>query len=144
MAQDEPLVGTWKLISFERSVDGKVSYPMGKEARGSIAYDALGRMSVQIMRPDRPALTGATAPEGTLDELRAIIAGYLAYAGTYDVDRATKTVTHHIDLHLLPSGVGTQLRRQFEIAGNRLTLKTPPVTVGGRQQSGRLVWERVE
>jgi hypothetical protein len=68
------------------------------------------------------------------------VAGYLSYAGTYAVDRATGTVKHRIDLHLLPNGVGTVLVRRYEIEGDRLVLHTSgPGAPGG----GRLTWQRV-
>ena len=39
--------------------------------------------------------------------------------------------------------VGTEQKRYFELAGGRLTLKTPPLTVPGEAQVHRLVWERL-
>jgi hypothetical protein len=134
------LVGTWQLVSFERHAGGDVSYPMGRDARGYISYDPTGWMSVQIMRGDRAPLAGGGAAEGTLDELRATVAGYLGYAGTYTVDRAAGTVTHQIGLHLLPNGVGTTLVRRYEVAGDRLVLHT---SAPGAPGGGRLTWQRV-
>jgi hypothetical protein len=134
------LAGTWRLVSFERHAGGELSYPMGEDARGYLSYDPSGRMSVQIMRSGRAPLAGGSAAQGALDELRATLTGYLSYAGTYTVDRAAGTVTHQIDLHLLPNEVGAMLVRRYEIDGDRLVLHT---SAPGAPRAGRLTWQRV-
>jgi hypothetical protein len=55
MASTNPLVGTWRLISWENRsvVDGQVSYPLGKDATGYIMYNHDGYMFVAIMGPNR-------------------------------------------------------------------------------------------
>ncbi|NOH01561.1 MAG: hypothetical protein HND47_06130 [Chloroflexi bacterium] len=53
------IVGAWRLVSFEfRREDGSVTYPFGREARGSFIYTESGRFSVQLMRVDPSALRG--------------------------------------------------------------------------------------
>jgi hypothetical protein len=144
VTQASVLVGTWKLISFERWSNGEVTFPMGRDAQGYISYGSSGWMSCQIMRADRPRLASGKWNDGTLDELRAAVGGYLSYAGTYDVDLTRNCVTHHVDVHLLPNGVGTHLERRFEVNGNRLTLHTSPLGSSERPEGGRLTWERLE
>jgi hypothetical protein len=145
----ERLVGTWRLVAYERWSDGEVSYPMGEDALGYLTYDPHGRMSVQIMRAGRPALAGEDGHQGPPDALRAAVDGYLGYAGTYEVDAqtdATGTVVHRIELHLVPNAVGTRLERRFELSGerlDRLTLYTSPAAGDGRPAAGGLSWERV-
>lgn len=133
------VAGTWRLLSYERHDGGEVSYPMGRGASGYISYDPAGWMSVQIMRADRPALPAGGAATAPLEDLRAAVAGYLSYAGTYAVDPDARTVTHHIDLHLLPGGVATTLVRRYEVDGDRLVLHTAPP---GAPSGGRLTWQR--
>jgi hypothetical protein len=55
MPPDDPLIGTWRLLSWEnRSLaDGGVSHPLGEDAVGYIMYGPDGYMSVAISRPDR-------------------------------------------------------------------------------------------
>jgi hypothetical protein len=49
-----PLVGTWKLVSWEnRSADGTISYPLAEDAVGFILYTDDGYMPVAIMRRGR-------------------------------------------------------------------------------------------
>ncbi len=144
MTQARALVGTWRLVSYEHWAAGEVTYPMGRDARGYISYGPAGWMSCQIMRAGRPTLASGRWNDGTLDELRAAVGGYLSYAGTYDVDAQRNLVTHHVEVHLLPNGVGTHLERRFEVNGNQLTLYTSPGAGSGRPEGGRLTWERVE
>ena len=52
MRTPNPLIGTWRLTSWEtRSVDGEISYPLGKNAVGYIMYNEDGYMFVAITRP---------------------------------------------------------------------------------------------
>lgn len=140
--------GTWRLISWEmRRADGTVRYPFGKDAAGLLVYDPGGFMSGQMMRRHRPRLSAPrTAAAGVLeagpDEIKAAFTGYVAYCGTFDVDAAAGIVTHHVECALLPDWVGIDQVRQFELDGDRITLRTPPVEVAGQEQVGVLVWER--
>jgi hypothetical protein len=54
--KSNPLVGTWRLLSWEnRSAEGTISYPLGRQAVGLIVYTDDGHMFVAIMRADREA-----------------------------------------------------------------------------------------
>lgn len=135
-------VGVWRLVSFERHyTGGKVEYPMGRNAAGRITYDKVGRMSAQLMNPDRPKPAYPTTPGGvrsaSADEMRSVLIGFTAYYGTFDVDESNRTVIHHVKSHLNPSLVGTDLKRTYQFSGKRLTL-----TVAYADGSGVLVWER--
>jgi hypothetical protein len=44
---------------------------------------------------------------------------------------------------LVPELIGTEQKRFFEFVGDRLILKTPPLTVLVETQVHRLVWERL-
>ena len=65
-------------------------------------------------------------------------------SGSYDVDSAAGTVTHHIECGLIPAQVGTALVRWIEIDGGRLTLHTSPPTADGMGTSGQVRWQRIE
>jgi hypothetical protein len=59
MMKSNPLIGTWRLISWEnRSADGQISYPLGEDAVGYIMYNQDGYVFVAIMRPDRVTFPG--------------------------------------------------------------------------------------
>ena len=142
---NEQFVGTWKLASFEsQRSSGEVTYPMGKDAVGMIMYDANGHMSVQVMRPDRPVFASSDRIKGTPAEIVPAFEGFIAYYGTYEVNEEEGIVTHHVEGSLFPNWVGIAHRRFFEFSGNRLTLSTPPIPLGGEQVTAVLIWERTE
>jgi len=65
----------------------------------------------------------------------------LQRARRYEVD--DDRVVHHIEVSLFPNWVEVKQERMFELNGDRLTLSTPLMLVGGRQLSTHLIWERV-
>ncbi len=138
-----PLVGTWRLISWEiRSVDGqKISYPLGKDAVGYIIYNQDGYMSVAISRPNRQEFAAGDLLEGSAEEKAQAASTYVSYCGRYEFHGAT--VSHYVDVSLFPNWVGVEQERLVELRGNRLSLSTRPMLLGGIQQTAHLIWERV-
>jgi hypothetical protein len=138
-----PLVGTWRLISWEtRSVDGqKVSYPFGREAVGYIMYNEDGYMSVDITRPNRERFATGDLLSGSTEEKAHAASTYVSYCGQYEFQG--ETVIHHVELSLFPNWVSVDQERLVELRGNRLTLSTRPILLGGKLQTAHLVWERV-
>jgi len=100
-------------------------------------------MSAQVMKRDRRTSVAATAPASAIaqisaEEIRDVLAGYIAYFGTFDIDESTRTVIHHVEASLVPSWVGSTQRRTFSFSGrNRLTLAAVR-----REAVNTLVWER--
>ncbi len=70
-------VGTWSLLAIESNVGRQGS---GKP-KGQIIYDAGGNMSAHVVLP--AGEDGAPPPP------------YAGYFGTYTVDEAGSTITHH-------------------------------------------------
>lgn len=135
------LIGVWRLVSSTRRFsDGRVEYPYGENPVGRITYDNAGRMSAQLMRRGRKC----TVPSGVNlvvgnagdDEIREAAGGFAAYFGTFEVDEATRTVVHHVEAALVPSWVGTDLKRNYSFVGNRLVLTATSASVL------EVVWER--
>ncbi len=139
---EDSLVGTWRLVSWEdRDAQGQVSWPVGQDAHGYIMYTAEGYMSVQIMMASRPLFAAGDLLSGSSAEQAGAAATYIAYAGRYE--RRENAVIHYVELSLFPNWVGTQQERLLELSGDRLTLSTHPILLGGRQQEAHLIWERV-
>lgn len=112
-----PLVGMWKLVSFERAgEDGAVT--RADSPTGFLIYTAEGWMSEAFeFRP--------------LDDPAAPVT-HVLYCGTYETDG--DVVTHIPSVHVNPDLVGARLDRGWSVEGNRFTL---------RAGSATLVWERV-
>jgi hypothetical protein len=138
-----PLIGTWRLISWEnRSVDGqKISYPLGKDAVGYIMYNEDGYMFVAIMRPNRVRFAAGDLLGGSAEEKAQAANTYVSYCGRYEFNG--DTVIHHVDLSLFPNWVGVEQERLVELRGDRLTLSTRAILLGGVQRTAHLIWERV-
>ena len=146
-AERKKFIGMWKLISGESKdqVTGEVLYPWGKNPFGRLLYDEVGRVFVQLMNPGRRSVGGmsnrgaaAAIASSTADDMRAMLTGFNAYFGTFDVDQASGTVIHHLQSALIPSWVGTDQRRRYEFstAGELIILNT----ASGADY--RLVWQR--
>jgi hypothetical protein len=132
----ERLVGTWKLVSYEVGV----THPMGRDAVGLLIYDGDGRMSLQIMRPDRPKFLSAGSKEGGYEvgsphETMSAFRGYIAYFGTYDVKEKERFITHHIEGSLFPNWVGRDQIEFFEVSEDMLTWGLDPI---------RYSWKRIK
>jgi hypothetical protein len=138
-----PLIGTWRLISWEnRSVDGQISYPLGKNAVGYIMYNQDGYMFVAIMRPDRATFAAGDLLGGSPAEKAHAAETYVSYCGQYEF--GGNIVIHHVDLSLFPNWIGVDQERLVELTGNRLTLSTRPTLLGGTLQTAHLIWQRAQ
>jgi len=135
---ENPLIGAWRLKSIGGSVPKAAIFSMGVRPQGILIYTATGYMAAEIMRDPRPAF-----PKGyenaSAEEIRNAFEGYYAYFGTYDVNIAEKTVTHHLQGSLRPAEIGRDYVRVYELSCDQLTLN--PVREGRKLQV-RLTWER--
>jgi hypothetical protein len=145
----EALAGSWRLVSVETiRANGEVIYPFyGKHPKGLLMYDRSGWMSVQIVSDPAPTVPSVSSREEFLQaparEKAAAIDGFYAYYGTWTVDEAGATVTHHIKESLYPAERDTDGTRQLTLEGNRLTLVAHAHEMG-EDHERKLVWERVE
>jgi hypothetical protein len=138
-----PLIGTWRLVSWEtRSiVDGRLSYPLGKDAVGYIMYGQDGYMSVAIMAPERAMFAAGDLLSGSAQERAQAAGTYVSYCGRYEF--RGDTVIHQVELSLFPNWVGVEQERLVEVRGDRLMLSTRPILLGGVQRTAHLIWEAV-
>jgi len=141
----QKLIGTWQLVTSEfRAADGKVAYPLGEKAVGILMCDCGGRFAAQLMQLDRPKFASGDMRAGTPEEVKAAADGYVAYFGAYEVDDKKGTVVVHVEAALFPNWVGKDQIRFFEFSDDLLTLKTPPLLLGGHETTGVLVWKRLQ
>jgi hypothetical protein len=117
---------------------------MGQEVTGLIMYAPDGYMSANLMVPGRPAFTGGAASTATAAELAAASTGYFGYAGRFEVDESAQTVSHHIDVALVPNLVGTTQLRHVTFDGARLILRGDPAPIAGRIAAPIIIWERAK
>jgi len=115
-------VGAWKLVSLEEpGADGQL---YKAECDGMFVFTREGRAAVQIIY--RNAQTGSAYAQG----------GYEASYGSYHIDDSS-TFTFHIDGALVRTLIGHDLKRTYEISGNRLIVRST-----NPNEHWRVVWER--
>lgn len=148
----DQLVGGWSLVSrVTTTADGKMLSDPGLSAtpRGVLIYDRYGHVAAQLSRPGRTVeMLGdecreAEKVKGTNDTAQTIL-GYDAYFGTYTVDASAGIVTHHLDSALFPGDIGKDIKREFTISGNTLTIKFHTTLRDGRPVMRTLVWTRMK
>ena len=139
---DNPLVGTWRLVSWVNvSARGAVTRPWGDDAVGVITYTPEGYMSVTVTRPGRPRFATVDLLAGSSAEKIAAAESYIGYCGTYELRE--QWVVHRVIQSFFPNWEGTEQERLVELAGNRLTLSTHPIEIAGEMQTAQLTWERL-
>jgi len=108
----EQLVGTWLLASWEQVMpDGSKVHNYGTNPRGVVMFDANGRLFVMFARPDLPKIASNAPRTATAEEAKALVAGSLAYFGTYTVNDADKAMSFRLDASSFPNQVGSDQRR---------------------------------
>jgi hypothetical protein len=142
VAADVSILGTYRLVSEERTiVDTKEVIP-GTGARGYITYGDDGHMIVLIFRQPRPRPEGA---EKITDQQRIeLFRTITAYAGTYKFDGTT--IEHNIEISMNEVWSGTKQVRSVKRDGDRLIYSTPPFPfhTDGKMSINTLVWEQVK
>ncbi len=140
----DKLLGAWRLTNYvAEGADGASIHPLGADATGYIMYTPDGHVSAVCMRVSRPNLESTDAMGGTQAELAAAAAGYLSYAGSFDVDESSAIVTHHLRAALLPNNVGRDFKRKIIFEGDTLELRAlAPTLVGGQMRLVRVFWQR--
>ncbi len=137
------LVGTWRFVSSTpRLADGttRPDPQTGPKGIGYLIYTKTGPVCVVVGNSERARWQSPQAP--TDGEVRNALDGFTAYAGTFQVNEAERSVVHHIEIDRVPNSVGAERKRFCSLTGNRLTLKAAPPLPAGVQE-WTIVWERV-
>src|SRR5690242_8012566 len=128
IAQQSP-VGTWLLMSEVAHQGEKTTMPLGSNPLGSIMLDPNGRFIILIARPDLPRFAGNKRDAGTAEENRAVLAGLLAFYGTYSYDEGGHVLTLHPEASTFPNWVGADQTRTCTVVGAEMkwTNRTPAI-----------------
>ncbi|MFV1999359.1 MAG: lipocalin-like domain-containing protein [Acidimicrobiia bacterium] len=140
------LVGTWRLIDWTVTMrSGRVTRPFRGKATGSITYTNEGRMVATLMKADRERIGTRTLNEATAFERGTAAAGYLSYAGTYEI--IDDQVHHQVELSLFPDWVGgVQIRHITWIKNGDGTTDLELSDRGSNNHGAaimRLTWHRI-
>jgi hypothetical protein len=140
---NQSIVGVWTLLSITATStrNDKIS-PYGDEPVGKLIYDASGHMAVVLMRTGRPKFASSDPWTGAPEEIKQAFEGFEAYCGTYDIDTDKGVVTHQVEVSRFPNWEGTAQRRYFQLSGNHLLLKTPPIHLLGQEWVVEVTWQQ--
>jgi len=137
------IVGTWQLdrACATTEAGAAVADPFGINPAGLLIYTAEGRMSAIISHGGRKPLSIADRVSSPVEERGAAFSTFIAYAGRYTLSE--DRVTHHVELSLVPNWVNIDLVRLVRFEGERMILRTPPISIGGVSEVVDMFWERV-
>ena len=135
----EQVVGTWIHVSTTVTApDGKKSDRPGK---GVLIYAPDGHFAFVNVANNLPNLEANNRDKATAEEARAIVAGSIAYYGTYTVDEATKTIVPKVEGSTFPNMVGTdQSRVVTSITADEMRFINPKAPAGVLE----IVWKRAK
>jgi hypothetical protein len=138
----EQLVGTWMLVGWDQvRPDGSKFQKYGVDPRGFHIFERSGRFFAMMARPDLPKIAASDPQKATTDEARAIMAGSIAYYGTYTVDEADRMVVLRMDASTFPNQLGRELPRLIvSVTADEMVYANPDATTGGGQIL--LSWKR--
>jgi hypothetical protein len=140
------LIGTWKLVGLTEKdmATGKVTPSPRWPASGQLLYAANGRLSVQIMKIDRPKVASGVVTTATPEELKGTLDGFSSYFGTWELLPAEGCVVHVQEGSVLVNGIGQRAKRYYSFdPEGRLSLTVPAVKRGDREISSIITWEKI-
>jgi len=137
----DQIIGTWKLISWTRTVEGKVAAAFGDSPIGMTIYTADGRFCSAVMRAKRKSFSVPNPLAGTTDERAAAYASHISYCGRFEVNEQEWSVLHYLIVSWYPGWTGTTQKRLAAIKDGRLIF-TFPILVQGKQVVGTFTYER--
>jgi hypothetical protein len=138
-------VGVWRLVYCEYvSPDGQTLYPFGPEPRGTLTFDAAGRIEVTlddaivglIQRAAQLIAAGVVPP---LVPQPAMTGRDGTFTGHYVV--AESHFLHRIEASPVPAWNGTTARRAYAFRRNRLVISVTDAPLPG---VASFIWERTE
>lgn len=133
----QPLVGTYKIISQEVVVEGTSNYPMGKALRGYLVITPTRYVSF---------FTGGTRKFGTSAvDKAALLDTLVAWSGTYRIEGSKIIIT--ADASWTEVWNGKDQVRNWTLSGNRLTLRAEPAPYPrdpSKTAYSVTVWEKIE
>jgi len=141
---ERSLVGTWKLVSVSSWTDkGDINRAAhGPNPTGFLTYTSEGRMMVVIAEDGRKPLSVADRVSAPVEERAQAFSTFMSYAGRYTF--TGDKVVHHVEVASLQNDVKKDQVRSVKLQGDRLTLRTPPISRGGVLQTFELVWQRLK
>lgn len=145
---NEALVGTWELILYYAPAitdSEDIFYPLGRNAKGMIMYNADGYMTASLLRPGQPQYNAPEPGSASPGELAESSKRYLGYTGPFYLDESGERpiVRHIMRLVNFPNWIGNVQTRVIDLSGDKLTLGLESVVeMAGVRRNPLLVFVR--
>ncbi len=128
-ATSASLVGTWTLVSETAHQGDKTTQPLGPNPLGMMMFDRGGRFMMFIARPGIPKFAAGKRDAGTPEENKAVLAGLLAFYGTYSVTETDQVLILRPEASTFPNWIGADQKRFLKLVGDQQiwTNRTPAI-----------------
>jgi Lipocalin-like domain len=128
------------LVSETAHQGDKMTLPLGPSPQGMMMFDRGGRFMMFIARPGIPKFAAGKRDAGTADENKAVLAGLLAFFGTYSVNEADQVLILRPEASTFPNWNGADQKRFLKLAGDQQiwTNRTPAIGA----EFIEVVWKR--
>jgi Lipocalin-like domain len=139
----EQIVGTWTFVSaLDVKADGSKTDRWGSNPKGIFMFDTHGHFAQFITRSDLPKFAGKTGTSGTVEENKAVMAGFVASFGTYTVNEADKLLITHVEGSAFPNLIGVDQKRALvTLTADELKYTNPATSTGTTAEA---TWKRVK
>ena len=137
----EQLVGTWIYVSSTstRADGSKTDRP---NLKGVVIYTIDGHFAFVSVRADLPKLANPDRERATAEEARAVVAGSIAYYGTYSINEVDKVITAKVEGGTYANLIGTDQKRIItSLTADELTFTNPRTPAG---ETLEFVWKRAK
>lgn len=139
----DQIVGTWRLVAASASSGSERNdAPYGATPSGLITYTGDGRVMAIISHTGRKLLASGDRISASVEERAEAFASSFSYAGRYSL--SGDRIFHHVEIASVQNWVDTDLVRLVTLRNDKMTLRTPPISVGGQIRTTELIWERVQ
>ena len=138
----EQLVGTWIYVSSTstRADGSKTDRP---NLQGIVIYTSDGHFAFVSVRADLPKLANPDRARATAEEAQAVVAGSIAYYGTYSINEVDKVITPKVEGSTFANMIGGAEQKRIITSLTADELKfTNPRTPSG--ETLEIVWKRAK
>jgi hypothetical protein len=137
----EQLVGTWIYVSgtTTRADGSKTENP---NLKGIVIYTSDGHFALVSVRADLPKLANPDRARATAEEAQAVVAGSIAYYGTYSINEVDKVIIPNVEGSTYANLIGTDQKRIItSLTADELKFTNPRTPAGVTLE---LVWKRAK
>ena len=136
--------GAWSLVSVTADLaNGSKSEPFGADPKGIIIFTPDGHFALFQSRAKLPKIASNDRAKATAEEAAAIVAGSIAYFGTYSVDEGERSLSVTLDGSTFPNILAGSVQKRLitSLDTNELKFANPRTPSGMTLQT---VWKRAE